>query len=298
MSHPIQKAFAPLHASEHTLEEVIRMKEQKQRTFRTARRAVLIAAAALVSLTFTAFAADYVIHGREVFFFDTITALTKQYEKENPGAAVAVAQPLPAAENEEMETSAEYVARALENGLFDDETVLEQSEEGGVRRRVAECHSDAYGDIVSEYLASPEYAQRIAVDGVIDWALTPLPDALTPDEGGQLLTLIRSEDGKLLCAKAHAGYTTADGERFTLNWEYNEVFPYGQPEYILNSAYDHSELFTTDDGVEVLLLAYDGQVWARAASGCRSMDIYTTACTVEEMRELLNALTPSAALAP
>ena len=290
------RAFAPLHASDRTLEEVFRMIETKKRKTRTLRRAVVIGAAAAAALTVTAFAADYVVNGREVFFFDTLAALTQKYSEDHPGSAVIVGMPGTAEESAEAETSAEYVARTMRDGMFEDETVLEQSESGGVRRRVAECHSDFYGDIVNEYIASPGTAECIAVDGVVDWDLSALTDTLTPEEGGQLLTLTRNTDGDLIRVKAHAGYVSADGAHLTLNWAYDPRWDGGQTEYVLNDAYDGAELFTADDGTQVLLLAYDGQVWASAANGDRTFELYAVGLSTDEMKALLNALAPASAL--
>ena len=70
----------------------------------------------------------------------------------------------------------------------------------------------------------------------------------------------------------------------------------GRPDYILSDAYDSSEVFVTDDQTETLILSCQGQVWVKAAGGHRSVDIYTTGLTVEEMKDLLNQLSLSSAL--
>lgn len=120
---------------------------------------------------------------------------------------------------------------------------------------------------------------------------------MTPDENGQILVLCESQkDQELLWAKAHLGYTTSQGKRFSLSYSYDVTWDYGHPEYILNDAYDSSEIFVTDDHIQTLLLSYDGQVWVKAANGHRSVDIYTTGCSVEEMKQLLNRLSLLAAL--
>ncbi|BFJ84690.1 hypothetical protein WMO24_06630 [Ruthenibacterium sp. CLA-JM-H11] len=297
MKKAIQQAFSPLHAEEHTLETILNRTGPARISFLRPARTLLVAAILAAALTVTAFGADYVLNNREVFFFDTLEALTAQYSQAHPGNAVAVAIPSSAEESKDMETSAEYVERALSTGLFDEETVLDAGENGAQRWRTAQCYSDTYGDIVTEYRASPDFAGGIEQPGLLDWDLTALAKAMAPDTGGQLVTIIRDAGSKQpLCMKVHLGYTSDAGKRLTLNWVYDSTWDYGEPEYILNDAYDESELFTTDDGVDVLLLSYDGQVWASAYSGHRSVQFYTTAYTLGEMKELVNELGLSAAL--
>ncbi len=303
MREEIRKAFSPVHASDDTLEEVLKMIDAKKDAAvgrRRIGRIVLVAALLTVMLTFTAFAADYAVNHREVFFFDTIEALMKKQSEEIPEEyALSCGVPGSAEENADLETPAEYVDRVMEDGLFDQETVISYEEDpdaaqGWERRRVAECQSSYYGDLIVESLASSVYADRVFVEGLIDWDITSLSPKLTPDEGGQVLTLFRSAaDGSLIRAQAHMGYTTDDGKRFSLTYEYNVKADYGEePEYILNSAYDQSEVFVTKDGAECLILGYDGQVWANAAYGHKRVDIYTTGCTAEEVKTILEDLEP------
>lgn len=82
MRDEFKKAFSSLHASDQTVEEVLSMIEKNQKKERSAKSAKMmrttIIAAALVAamLACTAFTADYIINRREIFFFDTIEALT------------------------------------------------------------------------------------------------------------------------------------------------------------------------------------------------------------------------------
>ena len=297
MNNPIRGAFDPIHASDDTVKEVLQMiqKNQSKRPYPFG-RALLAAAAAFVLLALTAFAADYVLNQREIFFFDTLEALTAHQAQENPQAAVSCPVPATARENEDLETPAQYVARAMGRGLLDKEETVEEGSApaaGGEERWVIrECDDPRYGPVVTDYRSSPAYAWDLPVEGLVRWDLTPLEASLTPDEDGQILVLCRSrEDQSLLWAKAHLGYTLPGGGRFALSYTYDTTWDYGeQPDYILNDAYDTSEVFVTGDQVQVLLLSYDGQVWAKAANGHRSVDLYATGTTPAQVKELLGRL--------
>ena len=107
----------------------------------------------------------------------------------------------------------------------------------------------------------------------------------------------RPESGELVWATAHLGYALPEGGRFTLTYSYDCNTDYGtQPEYVLSSAYDRSELYTTQDGCQALVQAYDGQVWASAACGGRMISIYTIGLTLEQVEEILEELKLSALL--
>ncbi len=61
----------------------------------------------------------------------------------------------------------------------------------------------------------------------------------------------RPESGELVWAKAHLGYALPQGGRFILTYSYDCNTDYGtQPEYVLSSAYDQSELYTTQGGCQ------------------------------------------------
>lgn len=308
MREEIRKAFSPVHASDDTLEEVLKMIDAKKDADVAGRRRVgrivLVAVILTVMLTLTAFAADYVFNHREVFFFDSVEALMKKQSEEIPEEnALYYGIPGTAEENKDVETPVEYVDRVIERGLLADETVIFQGEDpdagnGWERRRVAQCENKLYGNVVTEYLASSDYADGIYVDGILNWNLNSLTKTMTPDEGGQVLAMSRNAESKeLVWVKAHLGYTTEEGKRFSISYAYDITANYGQdPEYILSSAYDVSEIFVTDDGVESLIMAYDGQMWVNAAYEHKYVDIYTTGCTVEEIKMILNDLELSSVL--
>ena len=298
MNNPIRRAFDPVRASDDTLEEVLkRIQDQGPRHFPLT-RALAVWAAALLLLAFTACAADYVLNHREIFFFDTLEALAARQTQENPNAAVSCAIPAPAEEAADLETSVEYVARALEDGLLGEERVVDQGQEAdGTRWVIRESDDPLYGKVTTEYRACPAYARELLVDGLLQWDLSCLGEQLTPDQNGQILVSCRSRDsGEPLWTKAHLGYTTGEGRRFSLSFTWDTTWDYGRPDYILSDAYDSSEVFVTDDQTETLILSYQGQVWVKAAGGHRSVDIYTTGFTVEEMKDLLNRLSLSSAL--
>ena len=264
----IRQAFSPLHASERTVEEVFNMIEKKkaeQPNVKTKRMRTVVIAAALVAamMACTAFTADYIINRREIFFFDTIEALTQKQEEDlldDPDAAIGYEVPNSAEENADMETSAEYVARAMENGFYGDNEKVISRETGGEgddweERMISESSDSYYGEITVEYRTSPDYANHVTVDGLLDWDLSFLSEKMTPVEGGQLLSFCRhKQEDDFSDTKLHLGYTTADGGRFVLNYEYNTEWEYSEsPEYILNSAYDRNEVYTTKDNVQVLI---------------------------------------------
>ena len=306
----IRQAFSPLHASERTVEEVFNMIEKKkaeQPNVKTKRMRTVVIAAALVAamMACTAFTADYIINRREIFFFDTIEALAQkqQQDLDDPNAVVGYAVPNSAEENADMETSAEYVARAMEQGVYSENEKVISRETGGEgddweQRMISECDDSYYGEIVTEYRTSSGYAEHVTVDGLLDWDLSFLSEKMTPDEGGQLLSVCRHQkEDDFSIVHLHLGYTTSDGGCFVLNYEYNTEWEYGEdPEYILNSAYDRSEVYTTPDNVQVLVQEYDGQVWARAVNGHKSVSIFTNGCTYEEVEEILEQMNLSSVI--
>lgn len=283
--------------------------KEKRRTlpFRTA-RAVLTAAALAAALTLTAFAADYVVNGRQVFFFDTLDALAAQQaadRADSPEAAVYAGVPGTAADaRADMETSAEYVARAMDRGLLDGETQVSRetgsyAADGWTQRVVRTCTDDYYGAVTTVYCTADQYARQVTVDGV-DWDLSSLADQLTPAENGQIcVTAYDQVRGDTVFTKVHVGYQTADGQPLFLNYTSDAKTDYGQePEYLLSDAYDWCGMYTAADGTQVLLETYDGQIWASAAQGHKRVDLYVLGgCTLDEMKAMLDGLDLSAVLA-
>lgn len=307
MKQEIQGAFAPLHASGRTLEEVCSMidsgKAVRFSRARRIRRTALAAAAAAAFLTVSAFAADYVINHREIFFFDSLAALTQRYERDNPGMAVACGVPCTAGESEDMETSAEYVARVMEHGLIEEPQLTYETggaEDSWERRTLGRApNNDLYGDVLTEYRSAAVYARSAPLEGQPDWKLACLADTMTPVEDGQITASgRRASDGELLWNKVHLGYTTANGKRFLLNYTYDVTFDYGsRPEYILSDAYERAEVVVTTDGVEALVTEYDGQVWVQAVHENKSVSVYTDGCSFDEVTALLNELNLAEVLA-
>ena len=298
MSEPIRRAFSPLHAEADTLERVLaRAKTLRHR--RPTGRVCLLAAALAAVLTVTAFATDYFLNDREVFFFDTLEALAAKQQQDHPGTAIYYGVPGTAEENQQTETAAEYVARVMERGLHDEETILSREDTGTGRLMTAEYHDPELGTVRTEYRAEAALAESIQVDGLLDWDVSFLRDVMTPDPDGQVLALGRSADGgELVWVKAHLGYAPQEGRRFSLSYQYTPDFDYGEnPEYVLSNAYDQSEIFTTQDQVRVLVQSFDGQVWAHAARGCKSVSIYTDGCTFEQVESFLDQLDLSNVLA-
>ncbi len=302
MKEKMRQAFSSLHPSRDILAEVLKQadaqKARRSPSLCRLCRSVVVAVLVTATLTVTVFAADYVINQRDIFFFDTLEALTKfqTAQNGNSAAAVSVAMPNSAEENEEMETAQQYVSRWMD-GELEGETVLSQQQgdptkTGWERRRVTKREHPVYGPIVNEYLSGSIYASQIVVEGVTDWDTSWLCTAMSPDENGQLITISRDEKtGETLSVVALAGYHTAQGKPFLLSYNYDSSEQYWQgPEYILNSAYDTAEVFRTEDNVDVLVQSYDGQVWAIAANVEKTVSIYTTGYTVPEMKELLNHL--------
>ena len=286
---------------------MIEKKKAEQPNVKTKRmRTVAIAAALVATMTAcTAFTADYIINRREIFFFDTIEALTQkqQQDLDDPNAVVGYAVPNSAEENADMETSAEYVARAMEQGVYSENEKVISRETGGEgddweQRMISECDDSYYGEIVTEYRTSSGYAEHVTVDGLLDWDLSFLSEKMTPDEGGQLLSVCRHQkEDDFSIVHLHLGYTTSDGGCFVLNYEYNTEWEYGEdPEYILSSAYDRNEVYATGDNVQVLVQEYDGQVWARAVKDHKSVSIFTNGCTYEEVEEILEQMNLSSVI--
>ena len=309
MRKEIHHAFSPVHASPQTLEEVLKMMETAPKTThaksRKALRTILIAAALITALlTLTAFGVDYVLNHREIFFFDSLEALTERQSSQYPQAAVSYAVPGTAEENKNSETSAEYVSRAMRDGLLGNETLISRSEgdyfkDGWTQQVIRSSKDSYYGDVVTEYRTAAEYAQELHFDGILDWDLSILANDMVPMENGQIAVLCHSrQDGQLLWIKSHLGYIPQEGKRFSLSYEYNTFFDYSEDtEYVLNSAYDRGEIFVTQDHIEVLIQEFDGQIWCSAVNGYKSVNIYTDGCTWEEVEDILNHLDLASVLA-
>ena len=293
----IKKALSVLHASENTLEEVLNMTNQKKT--RTGPKAALIAAALVALCATTAFAADYVINHRDIFFFDTLEALAAAQHTDQTSQTGSYSVPGSAEENRNLETVAEGVARKLEFGYYGEESVLSDEMDAAPetmweRKRVTGCLHDDYGQITNEYLTGEAYAGNLAIEGLLDWDLSSVTEEMTPDEGGQIV-LVSRETGsqRLVMANALLGYTTQEGKRFQIEYKYDVDSRYLQEkEYILSTEYDDCYVYTTRDQVEVLIEKYDGQIWASAvnAETGNAVYFYTTGCTAKEMETILDSL--------
>ena len=302
----IQGALAPLRASPETLEEVLHMKETK-RTGATGRRmgkGLLIAAVLTVALMVSAAGVDYAVNRREVFFFDSLEAMTDWHRQEYPDSEVmTVKEPGSLEESRELETVAEGVARVMERGSYDDETLLldevdDTADTLWERRVVRTIDHEDYGPIRTEYTTGAAYAEGFAVEGLLDWDISTALASLTPDEGGQLLSVSRNRNGEIVMANALLGYGLAEGGRFVLEYDFDRDARFYQGrEAVLSCAYDTCELYTTADGVEVLVEAYDGQVWAQAWLEQVRVNLYAVDYTVSEVEAILEALELSVPMA-
>lgn len=303
----IRRALEGLHASEHTLEEVLNMTYQKKhngRMWRTGRRLAIAAAFMVVCVT-TALAADYALNHREIFFFDTVEALMAAQRTGEPSQAGSYTVPGSAEENRDMETVSEGVARWMESGYYGEETLLSDETESAPgtmweRRRVTESWDEDYGRIINEYLSGEAYAGNLIVEGLLDWELASVTETMTPDTDGQIVLVSRDADNqRLVMAKALLGYTTGEGKRFQIEYRYDADSRYLQEkEYILSEAYDDCYVYTTGDQAEVLIEVYDGQIWAGAVNveTGNAVNLYTTGCTKAEMETILDGLQLAAVL--
>lgn len=296
----IQKALLPIHASERLLEEVLDMiekqTERKSVKLRRSGKMILAAAAVLALLVVTAFAADYVINRREIYFFDTLEEMAAGNRAE--GDTFSYSAPASMAVNRDMETVAEHVAWVMERGGYygEDETVLSDETSGAgdalwERRLVTQFWEEDLGSVTAEYLTGDAYAERVVIDGLLDWDVSSALKTMTPEEDAQIVSAVRDAvTGDVICADALLGYATAEGRRFQIDYRYDAIYLNAAEEYILSSARDYCAVYTTGDGVEVLIEEYDGQVWAKAVNERNAVYIYTTGCTVKEMEAILNGL--------
>ena len=182
----IRKALSVLHASENTLEEVLNMTNQKEgkRRMGWAGRSVLIAAALIVLCVTTAFAADYVVNHREIFFCDTVEALAAAQRADRSSQTGSYSVPGSAAENRDLETVAEGVARKLEIGYYGGETVLSEETDSDPetpweRKRVTACVHDDYGPVTNTYLPGGAYAETLVIEGLLNWDLSAVSETMT-----------------------------------------------------------------------------------------------------------------------
>lgn len=190
MREEIRRAFSPLHASQSTLEEVLKMAETKKEsqniTPKKIVRTVLIAAVLTAALlTLTAFTVDYVLNHREIFFFDSLEALTQKQWEDHPDAAASYAVPGTAEESKDVETPSEYVSRAMEQGLLENETLLSQKEgdysrDGWERQVIRSSEDSFYGNVVTEYRTAGDYSPENGCRGSAGLDLTFLAEKMTP----------------------------------------------------------------------------------------------------------------------
>lgn len=97
----------------------------------------------------------------------------------------------------------------------------------------------------------------------------------------------------------YEGYTTGEGKRFQIEYQYDvDSRSLQEEEYILSTEYDDCYLYTTDDQVEVLMKAYDGQIWASAVNveAGNVVHFYTAGCTTAEMETILDGLNLTVAM--
>lgn len=299
----IQKALAPLRAPANTAEEVIKMIENEKNgrkpRMTKVEKSILAVAAVLVLLVVSAFATDYVINHREIYFFDTLEEMAEaRRETAAENEAFSYSVPGSMADNRDLETVAEHVEWVMngagyyemEESVCADET--DDSEDTlWERRKVTAFRDEDFGRVTAEYLTGIAYAERIVIEGLLDWDVSSVLETMTPEEDAQILSSVRKVlSGDIVRGDALLGYITETGRRFQIDYQYNESMDFGKAEYILSSAYDYCAVYTTDDGVEVLLQEYDGQIWADAEYGHTAVYLYTTDCTVEEMEDILDGL--------
>lgn len=90
-----------------------------------------------------------------------------------------------------------------------------------------------------------------------------------------------------------------EGKPFRIEYKYDVDSRHMQEkEYILSTEYDDCYVYTTSDQVEVLIEAYDGQIWASVVNveAGNAVCIYTTGCTATEMETILDGLNLAAAM--
>lgn len=300
----IQKALSPICASENFLEEVLDMIDNKEskRPLKLCKsgKTILAAAAVLVLLVVTAFAADYVINQREVYFFDTVEEMAEAWREAEENEAFSYSVPGSMKDNRDLETVAEYVDWVMRGGFYGEEETILSDETDDTddtlweRRMVTSFRDEEYSRIVgleAEYFTGDAYAERIVIDGLLDWDISSVLETMTPEEDAQIVSVVRDAlSGDIVRGDALLGYTTEKGKRFQIDYQYDEIYPNADTEYILSSARDYSAVYTTDDGVEVLIEEYDSQIWAKAVNERNAVYIYTTGCTVEEMESILDDL--------
>ena len=94
MKEKMRQAFSSLHPSRDILAEVLKQadaqKARRSPSLCRLCRSVVVAVLVTATLTVTVFAADYVINQRDIFFFDTLEALTKFQTAQNGNGAAAV----------------------------------------------------------------------------------------------------------------------------------------------------------------------------------------------------------------
>ncbi len=298
----IEKAFSVLHASPNTLEEVLNMTENNAspiHAFRPAKM-VLVAAVLVLVLATTAFAADYIINQREIFFFDSLEAMALlQREHNNKNEALSYTAPGTAEENKNMETVPEHVALSMEVGYYWDETILSDESDNSEdtpweHRKVTQWQDEDYGSLSTEYLAGSGYAQRLVIPGHIDWDISAALADFIPEQEGQLVVVSRKTNSdQIMMVQSLLGYTTAEGKRFQIEYDYDAGSRYlSEKEFILSSGYDYCAIYTTPDQVEVLIQEFDGQIWAEAVNveSGNAFRIYTTGCTVAEIENILDRI--------
>lgn len=297
----IQKALSAIRASEELLEEVMVRIDNKERKkiskFSKSGKTILVAAAVLVLLVVTAFAADYVINRREVYFFDTVEEMAEAWRETEENEAFSYSVPGSMKDNRDLETVAEHVAWVMCDGFYgEDETVLSEETDDFAdtlweRRKVTGFRDEDLGSVTAEYLTGAAYGERIVIDGLLDWDVSSVLETMTPEEDAQIVSSVRKVlGGSIVRGDALLGYTTEEGKRFQIDYQYDKSMDFGKAEYILSSAYDYCAVYTTNDGVEVLLQEYDGQIWADAEYCHAAVRLYTTGCTVEEIKSILDDL--------
>lgn len=295
-------------AAERILNRVMARVPTQRKRRRSLGRIAAVAAAAVFALCSTAFAVDYVVNQRSVFFFDTLEAANKAVndyhrqrypvEEEDSDEIGCVEAPVPDTSPVEPYDGAKWAeeTETYFDSMDNDGETLLWDEKGGEEdlytRKKAVRYQDEWrgGEVDMELYASTDMDTLLKLQDLVELDLSWLTEHCDPDANANLLRIWKDTDtGELVEISNYAFYRFSEDSWFDLHFNYDAI--HGQePEYEYEGYYDYYEYYTTTDGVEFTLYGINGRSWGSVTVGDAKCSLYAEGCSVEQLHEVADHL--------
>ena len=295
-------------AAERILDRVNAQLPKQPKRRPALKRVLAWTAAAVFALCGTAFAVDYVVNQRSVFFFDTLEAANEavngdyREQMEETGEDLCLVEaPVPNTDPVEPYDGAKWAEETAANfdGIWADEGTEQQvlcDEQGGeddlYTRKMVLRYQDEWrgGEVDLELYTSTDMDALLRLQELVKLDLSWLTEHCDPDADANLLRIWKDTDtGKLVDISGYAFYRFSEDSWFDLQFSYDAVDGQ-QPEYQYEGYYDYYKYYTTADGVEFTLYGVNGRSWGSVTVGDAKCSLYAEGCTVEQLRTVADHL--------